>query len=239
VGINEIYICDNTFSDSCLFEIDTSLDIQNFGINYSLEIDEIADFNINLDFLNDISFCENDANCINSVNSTLINIIYQYSEKKVGSSIVNGTDGENSNEYGSNQIVLNSNSEENVLYSNDTSVSSNHVVIDVNRSIVCNEIETSVTNVNFKYDFNMLNILYVNCCSLVNKLHYPEFENLIEKHNIVCFVETKTDDMNDEIKLPGYKFHMKNRKTNSRVKSGGIIIGYQEQFHKNIEVHVY
>ena len=40
----------------------------------------------------------------------------------------------------------------------------------------------------------------------------------------------------DEIKLPGYKFHMKNRKTNSRVKSGGIIIGYQEQFHKNIEL---
>jgi hypothetical protein len=39
----------------------------------------------------------------------------------------------------------------------------------------------------------------------------------------------------DEIKLPGYKFHMKNRKTNNRVKSGGIIIGYQEQLHKNIE----
>jgi hypothetical protein len=40
----------------------------------------------------------------------------------------------------------------------------------------------------------------------------------------------------DEIKLPGYKFLMENRKANSRVKSGGIIIGYQEQFHKNIEV---
>ena len=38
------------------FEIDTSLNIQNFGINYSLEIDEIADFDINLDCLNDISF---------------------------------------------------------------------------------------------------------------------------------------------------------------------------------------
>ena len=57
----------------------------------------------------------------------------------------------------------------------------------------------------------MFNILYVNCCGLVNKLHYLEFENLIEKHNIVCFVETKTDHMN-EIKLPGYKFHMKNIK---------------------------
>ena len=137
-------------------------------------------------------------NCINSVNSTLINIIDQYSEKKVESSIVNGTDGENSNEYGSNQIVSNSNSEENLLFYNDTSVNSNHVVIDVNRSIVCNEIQT-VANVSFEYDFNMLNILYVNCCGLVNKLHYPEFENLIEKHNIVivCFVETKTDDMDE------------------------------------------
>ena len=48
-------------------------------------------------------------------------------------------------------------------------------------------------------------------------------------------METKTDDM-DEIKLPGYIFHMKIWKTNSRVKSGGIFIGYQEQFHKNIEV---
>ena len=67
------------------FEIDTSLNIQKFGINYSLEIDEIADFDINLDCLNDISFCENEANCINSVNSTLINIIDQYSEKKVES----------------------------------------------------------------------------------------------------------------------------------------------------------
>jgi hypothetical protein len=50
---------------------------------------EIADFDINLDFLNDISFCENDANCINSVNSTLINIIDQYSENKIKSSTPN------------------------------------------------------------------------------------------------------------------------------------------------------
>jgi hypothetical protein len=29
------------FNDFCLFENDTSLDFQNFGINYNLEIDEI------------------------------------------------------------------------------------------------------------------------------------------------------------------------------------------------------
>ena len=166
-------------------------------------------------------------------NLNLARYIDNFSETKV-ESIVNCTDLDNSNEYGSNQNVSNSISEENLLYSNDTSVNSNHVVIDVNKSIVCNEIETeNVANVNFEYDFNMLNILHVNCCGLVNKLHYPEFENLVEKHYIVCFVETKTDDM-DEIKLPGYKFHMKNRKTNSRVKSGGIIIEYQEKFHKNM-----
>ena len=50
-----------------------------------------------------------------------------------------------------------------MLYYNDTSVNSNHVVVDVNKSIVCNEIETSVGNVNFKYDFNMLNILTGTC----------------------------------------------------------------------------
>jgi hypothetical protein len=70
-----------------------------------------------------------------------------------------GTDVDNSNEYEPNQNVSNSNSEENLLYYNDTSVNSNHVVVDVNKSIVCNEIETNVENVDFKYDFNMLNIL--------------------------------------------------------------------------------
>ena len=37
-GINEIYICDNTFNDSCLFENDTSFDFQNFGKSKLLNI---------------------------------------------------------------------------------------------------------------------------------------------------------------------------------------------------------
>jgi hypothetical protein len=100
---------------------------------------------------------------LHKVNSTFIKIIDKFSETNV-EAIVNGTDVDNSNEYEPNQNVSNSNSEENLKYYNDTSVNSNHVVVDVNKSIVCNEIETSVGNVNFKYDFNMLNILYVNCC---------------------------------------------------------------------------
>ena len=99
---------------------------------------------------------------MHKVNSTFIKIIDQFSETNV-EAIVNGTDVDNSNEYEPNQNLSNSNSEENLLYYNDTSVNSNHVVVDVNKSIVCNEIETSVGNVNFKYDFNMLNILTGTC----------------------------------------------------------------------------
>ena len=95
---------------------------------------------------------------MHKVNSTFIQIIDQFSETNV-EAIVNGTDVDNSNEYEPNQNVSNSNGEENLLYYNDTSVNSNHVVVDVNKSIGCNEIETSVGNVNFKYDFNISQVL--------------------------------------------------------------------------------
>jgi hypothetical protein len=70
------------FNDFCLFENGTSLDFQNFGINYNLEIDEIANFDINLDFLNDINFCENDANCTNLVTSILLDILIIFLKQK-------------------------------------------------------------------------------------------------------------------------------------------------------------
>ena len=52
-GINEIFICDDSFNDFCLFENDASFDFKNFGSNnfISLEIDEIADFDINLEMI--------------------------------------------------------------------------------------------------------------------------------------------------------------------------------------------
>jgi len=49
------------------------------------KIDEIADFDNNLDLLNDVSFCENVANCMNLVNSIRLNIISEFSETKVES----------------------------------------------------------------------------------------------------------------------------------------------------------
>ena len=53
--------------------------------------------------------------------------------------------------------------------------------------------------------------------------------------NICCFVETKTDDL-DFISIPGYKFVMKNRENNRRVKSGGIVMGYLEELENCIDI---
>ncbi|CAG2241563.1 unnamed protein product [Mytilus edulis] len=80
-----------------------------------------------------------------------------------------------------------------------------------------------------------INLIYINCCGLKHKLQYPEFETLLQKHEILCFVESKTDDM-DEICIPGYKIKAKNRRKISRVKSGGIVLGFRENISDCIQV---
>ena len=86
--------------------------------------------------------------------------------------------------------------------------------------------ENSISYIDHKP--NVLNILALNCCGFNKKVKYPEFDKLIRNHDIVCMVETKTDDR-DEIKLPGYVFKLKNRKKTARVKSGGILLGFKEE----------
>ena len=51
-------------------------------------------------------------------------------------------------------------------------------------------------------------------------LNYPEFQLL------VCFIETKTEDIH-EISLASCEYEMKNREKVSRVRSGGITLGYK------------
>lgn len=75
---------------------------------------------------------------------------------------------------------------------------------------------------------NKLNIAYLNVCGLKSKLLNPDFDNFIKKHDILVFVETKTDDY-DEIKLPkDYTLFTKNRQKFKK-KSGGIIIIYKKK----------
>ena len=52
---------------------------------------------------------------------------------------------------------------------------------------------------------NKLNVLYLNCCGIKSRLRNPEFCELINSFDIVCFVETKTDDI-DVIDFPGFIF---------------------------------
>jgi hypothetical protein len=44
----------------------------------------------------------------------------------------------------------------------------------------------------------VVKLLMINVCGLVKRIQYPEFMELIEGYDILCFVETKTDDA-DEI----------------------------------------
>ncbi|CAG2185030.1 unnamed protein product [Mytilus edulis] len=80
-----------------------------------------------------------------------------------------------------------------------------------------------------------LNILCLNCCGIKSRVNYPEFKDIIDNHEIVCLVETKTDDI-DVINLPGYEFKMKNRKKVTKTRSGGITVGYKEHLKTMIEI---
>jgi hypothetical protein len=73
----------------------------------------------------------------------------------------------------------------------------------------------------------VLNLLSLNCCGLKSKLNYPEFDEFVNTFDILCFVESETDDL-DEIVLPGFLIKMKNRKCFSNRKSGGIVLGFKE-----------
>ena len=81
----------------------------------------------------------------------------------------------------------------------------------------------------------VVKLLMINVCGLVKRIQYPEFMELIEGYDILCFVETKTDDA-DEINLPGFILHMKNRFTFKRVKSGGIILAYKTELSNFVNI---
>ena len=90
-------------------------------------------------------------------------------------------------------------------------------------------------NSSVKNNIRPLQIVCLNCCGIKTRLQYPEFGNLIQSYDIVCFVETKTDDV-DLINFPGYKFKMKNRKKISNRRSGGIMVGYKESLDNYIDI---
>ena len=59
---------------------------------------------------------------------------------------------------------------------------------------------------------NTFNVLTLSCCGITTKLNYPEFHELVNDFDVLCLVETKTDDL-DDISIPGFITKFKNRKT--------------------------
>ena len=77
------------------------------------------------------------------------------------------------------------------------------------------------------------NVLTLNCCGIRTKLNYPEFHELVNDFDVLCLVETKTDDL-DEIIIPGFITKFKNRKAFANRKSGGIMLAFKKKFVKYI-----
>ena len=71
-------------------------------------------------------------------------------------------------------------------------------------------------------------------CGIRNKIIYPEFKSLINDYDIICFTETKLDDL-DNLESDDFLFRYKNRKKVATYKSGGIAIGYKKCLHKFIK----
>ena len=111
---------------------------------------------------------------------------------------------------------------------------------NLNQFINVNPLAISTQNVsvlteNSSLNTKLLRIGCLNCCGIKTRLQYPEFKNFIQNYEIVCFVETKTDDI-DIIDFPGYNFHMKNRKKISNRRSGGITVGIKDTLKDFIEI---
>ena len=69
-----------------------------------------------------------------------------------------------------------------------------------------------------------MNILTLNVCGLASKLLSPEFNSLIQQYDVIGLQETKTDDTDSYLEIPGYKMFFHNRSCISRYRSGGIVL---------------
>ena len=101
------------------------------------------------------------------------------------------------------------------------------------------EVNTAVNDVTDYSDVNRhhtkLNILSLNVCGLRSKLIIPEFSLFISKYDILCFVESKTDETDSKPDLiPGYTSYFNNRK--SFRPSGGIVVSVKNNLVNTVKV---
>lgn len=80
-----------------------------------------------------------------------------------------------------------------------------------------------------------LNIISLKCWGIKRKINYPEFQELIQEHDILSFQETNTDDV-DEINSESFKTMMTSRIIYGRVNSGEIILAFRQDLSESISV---
>lgn len=66
-------------------------------------------------------------------------------------------------------------------------------------------------------------ILTLNVCGFTSKLLSSEFISLINRHDIIGLQETKTDDTDAYLDIPGYQIFYHNRECISRCRSGVLL----------------
>ena len=79
-----------------------------------------------------------------------------------------------------------------------------------------------------KTQLNELNILSLNVCGLTSKMECPEFIDHLNQCDLIGLQETKTDDADTYIDIPGYKMFFHNRSCLSRYRSDGIVLVVKE-----------
>lgn len=75
----------------------------------------------------------------------------------------------------------------------------------------------------------------LNVCGLTARQVYPEFRDFISQYDIVCFQETKLDDIDiNKIDLYDFDILFKNRKIISKRRSGGISVAIKTKYFKYV-----
>ena len=77
-----------------------------------------------------------------------------------------------------------------------------------------------------------LKICTINVCGLKSKLLYPEFDDFLDKYDIICITESKLDRF-DSINLDNFSIITNNRSI-FKSKSGGIALLYKNSLSSSI-----
>ena len=80
----------------------------------------------------------------------------------------------------------------------------------------------------------------LNVCGILSKLHNELFFDECVKYDILCFTESKINDVdNEKVKqhfdAAGYKVYFKNRSKMNRIRSGGIMIACKNEIAKYVK----